>query len=158
LYFIKKYDMKKFTLFLMAIVAIWGCETDSSDYDKEVREVAAAFAEAYFNYDFEEARKLVTDDSEKWLRFAATNISQEDVDLLNAQMKAATVEIGEVSYIDDNTLTVGITVEDFLLKDTLGKPGHIEDEAEYNLTVVKQGKKYLVRMACLPQNERRSHD
>lgn len=158
MYFIKKYDMKKFALFLMVVIALWGCETDSSDIDKKVREVASAFAEAYFNYDFEEALKWVTDDSEKWLRFAATNISQEDVDSLNAQMKAATVEADEVSYIDDETLTVGITVKDFLLKDTVGKPGHIENEAKYNLTIVKQGRKFRVRMACLPQNERRSHD
>ena len=65
MYFIKKYDMKKFALFLMVVIALWGCETDSSDIDKKVREVASAFAEAYFNYDFEEALKWVTDDSEK---------------------------------------------------------------------------------------------
>ena len=158
MYFIKICDMKNYFLFLIAATILYGCDTGGTDMDKEAQNVATAFAEAYFNYDFQEARKLVTADSEKWLRFAATNISQEDVDILNAKTEAATVEVNDISYVDDTTSTVSITVNHFLLKDTLQRQGHIEDEAEYSLTIVRQGRKHLVRMACLPQNERRSHD
>ena len=59
-----------------------GCYETEKDPDAKVLSNVTAFAEAYFNYDFEKAKRMVTPESEKWLRFIASNITQEDIDLV----------------------------------------------------------------------------
>ena len=72
-------------MFIMCSLTLWGCHEAKTSAEEKAMNRVAAFADAYFNYDFGEALKMVTPESEKWLRFAASNVTQGDVDLLNAQ-------------------------------------------------------------------------
>lgn len=150
--------MKRFVLFALGLLLCIGCEQSEKDLDAEVLERVAAFAEAYFNYDFEKALKMVTPDSEKWLRFAASNVTQEDVDLLNAQEGVATVDAEGYERLNDSTLAVRLTVRDFLTKDSLGAAGRIEAEGQFRFVAIRQDKSFLVRMEGLPRSERQSRD
>ncbi len=150
--------MKRLVLFALGLLLCIGCEQTEKDLDAKVLEHVAAFAEAYFNYDFEKARKMVTPDSEKWLKFAASNVTQEDVDLLNAQEGVATVVAEDYERLNDSALVVTLTVRDFLTKDSLGATGRIEAEGEFRIIAIRHDKSFLVRMEGLPRSERQSRD
>lgn len=150
--------MNRFVLFALGLLLCISCEQTEKDLDAKVLEHVAAFAEAYFNYDFEKARRMVTPNSEKWLRFAASNVTQEDVDLLNAQEGVATVEAEGYERLNDSTLAVTLTVRDFLTKDSLGATGRIEAEGQFRFVAIRQDKSFLVRMEGLPRSGRQSRD
>lgn len=150
--------MKRFVLFALGLLLCISCEQTEKDLDAKVLEHVAAFAEAYFNYDFEKARRMVTPNSEKWLRFAASNVTQEDVDLLNAQEGVATVEAEGYERLNDSTLAVTLTVRDFLTKDSLGATGRIEAEGQFRFVAIRHDKSFLVRMEGLPRSGRQSRD
>ena len=113
---------------------------------------------SYFNYDFNKARRFCTDDSEKWLQFAASNVQQEDVDLLRQQEEPATVDVDEWDYTSDSTASVHVNVHNYLRMDSIGKAGRMTDEGQYVLNAVIHQGKWFIRMANLPRSEKRSHD
>ena len=150
--------MKRLVMFALGLLLLAGCEREKKDPDAKVLERVAAFADAYFNYDFEKARRMVTPDSEKWLKFAASNVTQEDVDLLNAQEGTATVVAEGYERLNDSALVVTLTVRDFLTKDSLGATGRIEAEGQFRIVAIRQDKSYLVRMEGLLRSGRQSRD
>ena len=158
LYFIKTYDMKNLVLLIICVCFFAGCEEKEQDPHAKARQRASDFAEAYFNYEFEKARKLVTPESEKWLRFAASNVTQADVDLLNGQEAPAAVSVEDCEYVNDTTTAATVKVTDFMVKDSIGQSGHIADEGLFKLILVNRGGKYYVRMEGLLRSERQSHD
>lgn len=150
--------MRKFTVLLVALVisaCSEGVQEDMSAAEKSIQH----FAEAYFNYDFQEAYELITPESRPWLRFAASNITQEDLDELNNRESYATIELSETSVINDTTIEARISVENYYKADSIGQPVRATDKVEcYMLTAVKRGKQWLVRMEDLPKSEKHSHD
>ena len=52
------------------------------DGDQQAREAAGDWADAYFNCDFKDASGYVTTESQKWLQYAASNTSAEELKLL----------------------------------------------------------------------------
>lgn len=149
--------MRKYVLFMVSAWLLNACSHADGDADAAVKERARQFAEAYFNYDFAGARRFVTPESEKWLRFAASNVTQEDVDLVNA-VSPESVEMVATAcqHEDDSTARVMVIVYNAVLKDSLGQPAHVAEEAEFTLTLVSRDGGYLVRMEGLPRNERQS--
>jgi predicted lipid-binding transport protein (Tim44 family) len=150
--------MKYYAFFIIALMGLTACTEMHSAHNERVEKCANAFAEAYFNYDFMAARELVTPESEKWLRFAASNMTQEDIDMLNASSVAATTEVSDITTVDDSTAIATIKVKDFLQKDSIGRAGKMVDEAQFELTVIKRDKQYFVRMEGLPRSEKQSRD
>ena len=150
--------MKYYALFLTGALCLTACSESHHVLDEQVEKCANAFAEAYFNYEFMEARERVTPESEKWLRFAASNMTQEDIDMLNAKSVPATTAVNDITTVDDTTAIAVVEVKDFLQKDSIGKAGSIVDEATFALTVVKRDKEYFVRMEGLPRSERQNLD
>ena len=158
MYFIKNYEMKGIFFFLACACCLLGCEGNSSYPDEKVRERATAFAGAYFNYDFTSARKLVTEESVKWLEFAASNVTQEDVDLYNSVEEPATVEIDDYQYVNDTISIVTVLVENYLQKDSINRTATISDQGTFRLTLVLRDGKYYVRMEGPLRSERQSRD
>lgn len=56
--------------------------TASCSYSEEkaIEQSVVGFAQNYFNLRYQKALNACTPESEKWVRFKATNITQEDVD------------------------------------------------------------------------------
>ena len=150
--------MKNLVLLIFCICFLASCEEKDQDPHAKARQRVSAFAEAYFNYDFGSALKLVTPESEKWLRFAASNMTQEDIDLLNAQQAAASVSVEDCASLNDSTTATTLRVTNFMVKDSIGRAGHIVDEALFRLLLVNRDGKYYVRMDGLPRSERQSRD
>ena len=138
--------MKKSVSFVAALWLLNACAPGAADPDADVKEQACKFAEAYFGYDFVKARLFVTPESEKWLRFAASNVTQEDVDLLNATSEAVSVAATDCCHQNDSTARVMVTVCNAVVKDSLERPARVAGEAEFALMLVRRGDEYRVKM------------
>lgn len=144
--------------FLTAMLMMAGCEEKPVSPDELARDKAKDFAEAYFNFDFKEAQEHVTPESAKWLAFAASNVTQREVDLYNQLEEKPTINVSNVDWTTDSTATVIVEVSKAVHKEVIGEESRIEDEAFYQLTVVEREDVYYVRMAGLPRSEKQSHD
>ena len=154
MYFIKICSMRKGILFVIIVCLLNACRPTADNSDIAIREQAQKFAEAYFAYDFIRAARFATPESEKWLRFAASNVTQEEIDLINATSKTADIEVTNCYPQNDSTTLVMMTVFNAILKDTLGHPAHMANEADFALTLVKRNGDYQVKMEGLPRNKR----
>ena len=141
------------------LAALTACRHAPEDKERAaVAEAAEGFADKYFNYDLAGAAGLCTPESGKWIAFAASNVTQEDVDMLNAREESAECSAETVELTGDSTATAECRVENFLRPDTLGRPAEMTGEAVYAISLVKRNGRWLVKMEGLPQSGRRSRD
>jgi len=151
--------MKKgryFCLFLLLLSMTAGCGPVTNSGRTAV--AVDSFATYFFNWRFREALPFTDSLSRVWLNYAAAQVHQADIDLLNDKQPAA-VEILEVeNHAGDTTATATVRVSDFLRMDTIGKAARPADEAVFRLDVVKREGKWRVRMEGLPRSEKRSRD
>ena len=150
--------MKTFCILLSVCVLLASCKASSEALDEDVQSTAVNFALSYFNYDFEGALKLATPESEKWLRYAATNVTQAVVDLYNSQQERVDVNIDNFYWTDDTTACVSVSVSHFVVDDSIHSAPRIADEGLFRLTLVKRDGKLAVRMAGPLRNETQSRD
>ena len=141
----------------MAAWLLSACNHGEVDSDAALKKQAEDFAVAYFNYDYTKARQFVTPESEKWLRFAASNVTQEDIDLINAASETVAVAATDCCHQNDSMVCVRVIVYNAVLKDSLERSAHTASEAEFVLTLVNRDRAYLVKMEGLPRNEKQSH-
>ena len=147
--------MKK-TLVLALSLLLAACDMIQND-DNEATSTAVQWGEAFFNCDYHAAEALCTPESRRWLQFAASNTTQQDLDLLKHH--AAQVEATDFFPEANDTLRVVELVVCNSVKPTVAgeEPSQI-DKAVFHTTVVKRNGSWLVRMASLPQSEKQSHD
>lgn len=150
--------MKKTFLQMTAVLLLGACTPNQSDIDEQAQQAAIEFSQAYFNYDFKEAVKLATPESERWLRYAASNVSQSVVDLYNDNELTANAEATDFYWSDDTTATVYVRVSDYVADDSIMSAPQIEKEGLFRLTVVRREGKMLVRMAGPLRSEKQSLD
>lgn len=111
--------------------------------DATVETCAKSFGQNYFNLRLQQASGLCTDRSYKWIEFYASNISQGDVDVLNAQTDSALCDIDDID-IDGDSARVKMTVRNFLLCDSIGRPGRMCKQGKCRLTLRKEGETWKV--------------
>ena len=147
--------MKK-TLVLALSLLLAACDMMQND-NNEATSTAVQWGEAFFNCDYHAAEALCTPESRRWLQFAASNTTQQDLDLLKHH--AAQVEATDFFPEANDTLRVVELVVCNSVKPTVAgeEPSQI-DKAVFHTTVVKRNGSWLVRMASLPQSEKQSHD
>lgn len=111
--------------------------------DAAVETCAKSFGQNYFNLRLQQASGLCTDRSYKWIEFYASNISQDDVDVLNAQTDSALCDIDDID-IDGDSARVKMTVRNFLLCDSIGRPGRMCKQGKCRLTLRKERETWKV--------------
>lgn len=149
----------------MAVVAITtslytltGCQAHEGS-EEQLENNLDSFATYYYNWQFPKAIKFCTASSEPWLKYAASNVHEADVELLRNKAEDATVEINDIDFSDDGAnATVSITVYNFLQMDTIGQEAHLVEEADFHLPMSIENGVWKIRMVNLPQSERRNHD
>jgi len=147
------FKFHRIVLFLPLLFS--ACQTNSTHNEEDLKDCVDSFATAYFNWQYKKSMPYCTQESERWLRYAASNVLQEDIDLLRAQAEGASHEIKGIDFHDnDSTATAVITVRNFLQMDTIGTAGHMVQEATMQLPLVMRNGKWLVKMEGLPQNEK----
>lgn len=150
--------MKQLLLLLMLAVLATGCHRLNPDDESQADEVLTAWAEAYFNCRYKEALRYVTPESERWLRFAASNMTEADVTLLNAQQQEATVVRSRYDSNSDSTAVAHIVVSNYLQATAIGQQGRMASRGEFDIPLVKRNKQWYVRMEGLPRSGRQSRD
>ena len=92
--------MKKLLIWALAL-SLTACSMLRKD-DDQATAVAVEWGEAFFNCDYHAAEALCTPESRRWLQFAASNTTQQDLDLLKQQ--AAEVEATDYFPIANDKL------------------------------------------------------
>ncbi len=142
---------------LCTLLAMNGCSNASEDENSRLKGNALAFADAYFNYDFAKAKAFCTDESMKWLQFAASNMHEADLEILRAQDEKAMVEIENIRPdSNDSTGSVVLRVSNYMRPDTIGKAGRMIESAFFRFPYVRRNGKFLIRMDGLPRSEKQS--
>lgn len=136
--------MKNILFALAVVLLLTTCSGSGFNEDSDITEAVDSFATAYFNYDFKAASRHCTAESVKWLRYAATNVIDEDIELLRAQSEGATHEVVVVNRATDTTATASIAVRNFLQRDTLGRPGHIVSQGLFSVNLAYRSGRWLV--------------
>lgn len=145
---IHKYNITISFIILLFICS--SCRIQTSQ--NQVEKVALNFCEAYYNFNFIDAKEWVTPSSLSYLSFLASNIQQEHLDQLNAQ-GAATVTVRE-SQLKDNSEKATIICE---IKNSLqfnpitGQTENIPCLLD-TLQLVKENNNWLIRKDNLQQN------
>ena len=143
---------------LTSVYTLTGCQSHQGD-ENQLENDIDSFATYYFNWQFPKTQKYCTQSSEPWLRYAASNVHQADVDLLRAKAEDATVEINDIDFGDDEVSAIAdITVRNFLQMDSIGEEAHLVEEADFLLPMCMENGVWKVRMASLPQSGKRNHD
>ena len=146
--------MKLLLLFVTAILMA-GCDAGLNS-DQQAREVAGKWADAYFNCDFKDADNYVTPESRKWLQYAASNTTEQELNMLQ-EAGGAQVTVSETATEGNDTLkTFRLTVANCL--GTTHETAALVKERTFMVTVVRRTTDWQVRMAGLPQSERQSRD
>lgn len=141
--------MKQLLLFMVTVLMV-GCDTAMSN-GQEACDAAGAWADAYFNCDYKDAKGYVTDDSQKWLQFAASNTTEQDLKRLQ-EAGGARVTASDSDGGNDTLQLVTLTVSNVLTATG------VADEGTFHVTVVKRDAGWQVRMEGLPQSGMRSRD
>ena len=130
---------------------ILGFEGDNAALD-----VATDWAEAYFNCDYHDAADYATAESERWLRFAASNTTEQDLQTI--QGKATATADDYFTVANDTLRIVTLHVKNFLKPAVAGSTAQLQEDGTFLVTVVKRNGKWKVRMEGLPRSEKQSRD
>ncbi|MDD7258427.1 MAG: hypothetical protein PUH24_09220 [Prevotellaceae bacterium] len=144
--------MKNHWYFLLLAFMLASCSSKNDDDNAQLAEMADSFAANYFSYDFSGALRFCTEESAKWLHYAASNVTQEDIDVLKGLEAKADITIGSIYILDDSTAAIEMAVSHFLEMDSIGKAGKMVDEATFSINAVKRNGKWKIRMEGLPRS------
>ena len=146
--------MKLLLLFVAAILMA-GCDI-GMDGDQQAKNVAGDWADAYFNCDYKDASKYVTPESQKWLQYAASNTTAEELKLLK-EAGGAQVSVSDAfDEANDTMRLVTLNVTNVLT--TQQQTSVLTKDVTFKVMVVKHDGDWKVRMAGLPQSGKQSRD
>ena len=146
--------MKQLLLFVTAILMA-GCDI-GMDGDQQAKNVAGDWADAYFNCDYKDASEYVTPESQKWLQYAASNTTAEELKLLK-EAGGAQVSVSDAfDEANDTMRLVTLNVTNVLT--TQQQTSVLTKDVTFKVMVVKHDGDWKVRMAGLPQSGKQSRD
>ena len=141
--------------FVCSLLMTAACESHSAGSEKQMMLALDSFTVSYYNWQYHRAQRFCTPESEPWLKFAASQVTQEDVELLRKETEA-TYEVRSIEFINDSSALANITVFDFLQPDSIGQPPHHVDKADFTLRIVLPAseKKWKIELTQLPRPEK----
>ena len=131
------------------LVVTTSCQSQEGSED-QLKTYADSFAIRYYNWQFPDAAKYCTPTSEQWLRYAASNVHESDVELLRQKDEDATVEIKHVDFDNDTSAHVTLSVSNFLQMDSIGQEAHLVPGCEVQLAMEMHEGKWKVNLDRLP--------
>ncbi|MBO4486207.1 MAG: hypothetical protein J5734_03620 [Prevotella sp.] len=133
------------------------CGEYSGASESKLTQTVDSFATYYYNWQFQRALRFTTPQSEQWLRLCASQLTQEDVDLLNQQTEKPSYVIDQLELIDDSTARVSITVQNYLLTDTIGRPARLVDKGSFTLDAVytTAAQRWMIDLHDVLRNEKK---
>lgn len=147
--------MKRIIVCIVAAV-LTGCDWGTEGSEGAQR-AALAWADAYFSCDYHAAEQHVTPESAKWLRFAASNTTEGDLQLLQEHDIRIDVEDSYAAGAD-TLCVVTLQVSHYLAATPLGSDAAIGEDGRFQVFTVLRDGRWLVRMEGLPRSEKQSRD
>ena len=145
-----------YSLFLCVLLA--SCQPGNSgttDADNALNK----WAEAYFNFEYKEAMEYMTPESAKWIRFAASNITEKDVEFIRNQTQKTVIHITDrQTAVSDSLYNATIHVTNFIQLGIGDGGNQVIDEADFDIQMVKRDGDWLVKMEGLPRSGKQSRD
>ena len=136
------------------VALLCGCDHLPSSHGTQAENAVDSFCQAYFRYQYQRAMSFTTDDSRKWLAYAASNVHQEDVEALKAQESGVSIDIDEVVAPEQDTVGYAVVdVENYIGMDSIGQVGHLQAPARYRFDLVKRGGKWKIKLGGMPRGE-----
>lgn len=148
-----------YSLTIAGCMLIGLCACTDYKNEEQLIDTANAFAQSYFNWQFNDAQAHCTPSSRRWISYIASQVKQNDVDKLRGAEQGASSEIKKINYEEgDSVASVVMKVENFLSMDSLGAVGHFVQSATCTLQLVQQAKRWKVRLTEPPRPIVPSHD
>ncbi|MFA4047440.1 hypothetical protein HPS54_04255 [Prevotella sp. PCHR] len=148
-------------LFLLSLTAVLSCNklrTNGNDETETIKSVVSDFSYSYFNYRFNDAVKLCTEDMKKTISYVATNINEEDITSLRDKETAATCEAGDIVLVNDSCAEAECVVNDYYVKENIGETGKITNKSECRIMLIKNNGKWRVKKVIPLRNGKPSRD
>ncbi len=143
---------------LFTIVFLAACSFGNQG-DEEALQVAEQWGDAFFNCDFHRAERYCTTDSKQWLQFAASNTTEQDLQLLQQNEDGATVTAEDFfPEANDTMRMVMLQVKNHLSTPAIGDTAIMVEKSVFRIPVVKQKGEWRVKMEDLPRSGRQSRD
>ena len=120
----------------------WGGEEQTSPSQTTLEDVAEDFGEAWFNWRYVDVQSMVTPSSMQRVRFAASNVTQEDLDAVN-NADEATVTVDGVEIDSDTSAVVRYVVENYMSPKHIGEAPVLVEECTKEFRFVNRGGKWL---------------
>lgn len=147
------------SLTIVGCVLIGLCACTDHKNEEQLRNTASAFAQTYFNWQFNDALTYCTPSSKRWMIYVASQVKQDDVDKLRSAEQGARSEIKKIHYEEgDSVASVVMKVENLLSMDSLDAVGHFVKSATYTLQFVQLNKRWKVKLTELPRPDSPHHD
>ena len=125
----------------------------------DAEKALATWANAYFNFDYEKALKYTTPEGGQWIRFAASNITEQDVEFIKRQNSQTQIDILNTQQTESDTVcNANIRVSNFIQLGLSAHDNRVIDHADFHIQLVKRGGDWLVRMEGLPRSGMQNHD
>lgn len=139
---------------ITTVFLISACSNLTHTSSDEIEQNVTAWADAYFNYHFDQASTLVTAESRQWLQYAASNVHEADVELLRQAEQGASITVNDIYQDNDTSAQATITVENYLRMDTIGNAGQMIPQATFIIPLVLRNNRWMIRMVNLPRSEK----
>lgn len=132
------------------LLVVTSCQL--GEEQKEVSVAAENFGNAFFNYNYRFAQQLSTPESMKWIKFVASNLTQDDLNAINATTSEAVCATQKVNLTSDTTATVCLDIQN---ASWIATEGMIIDEgtATTQLNLRKRDGTWQVHLTEIPQIE-----
>lgn len=123
-------------LFTLIMLFLLTCCTLSSK-EKDLKQTAESFAFNLYSWQLDHAMNQCTPSSKKAIQFLASNLSEQDVALIQAQEAYPEVEVSfDNPQKEDTLVTIYIKVQGALLMKQLGKPLQPTDNAYFSVNMI----------------------
>lgn len=153
-YKLSKRGIRMIPLLLLILILLAGLSLSHCSNDQEDQLIADvdSFSMAYFNWRFTAASRYCTDSSSTWLRYAASQVTEEDVQALRMKEEGASCKHADIQYgSSDSTAVVKVKVKNFLPMDSIENNNTKADTASFLIPVVLHQGRWLVQLKALPR-------
>lgn len=113
-----------------------------------------SFAQSYFRWQFREAMNSCDTTSYRWLRFVASQVTQDDVDSLRGMKGDVTCSMGSAHVVNDSMAIVEVRVAHFLRMDSLGRVTLTERQITYGIPATFHDGLWRVSLREVPKPSR----
>lgn len=147
----RKYIYAVILLFVITINLTSSCQRISNSNDITI--VADSFATNFYNWRLEKALKYCTAESKTQISFLASNISEEDIELINQRNEDASIEITNTGMLEEG-IKARISMKiynSFKMKD-INSDIQLNKERDVSINLIKTNEGWKVDLTTLKES------